>query len=66
MPCIFCLTAEPLGSLTDEHIIPRFIGGGLILKQYVCEPHNSWLGAHVDSELLKMPEVYDALKAVGK
>lgn len=39
--CIYCLQGFPLGSLTDEHIIQKALGGGLMLKKAACQRCNS-------------------------
>lgn len=61
-PCIFCFNST---DFTREHVIPDAIGGSLFLDDTVCKACNSWLGANVDAELVKLPETIDAFEALG-
>ena len=59
--CIYCLRNEDLVTLNREHIIPQNIKGNLFLDDCVCTKCNSWIGANVDTEALKLPKTLEAL-----
>ena len=53
--CIICLGENPItkkNPMTDEHIIPEFIGGGLIVKN-VCKICNGRMGHSFEGRLSK-------------
>ena len=59
--CIFCFKSEPEVKFSQEHLIPKCIGGNLILDDYVCAKCNSKFGAEFDHNILKKPEIVAAL-----
>lgn len=51
--CIICIGENPItedNPLTDEHIIPEFIGGSLV-KKNVCKTCNSKMGTGFEGAL---------------
>jgi hypothetical protein len=55
--CIICLGDKPVtddNPMTDEHIIPEFIGGGLIQKN-VCKDCNSKMGGNFEGTVENSP-----------
>lgn len=62
MRCIYCLKDDLEVTFNREHIIPQNIGGKLFMDDVVCKSCNSYLGANIDNEILKIPIVLDALK----
>lgn len=62
--CIFCFRTELETDFSVEHIIPESIGGRLVLDQ-VCKECNGRLGHQVDTEILKLPEILQALEALS-
>lgn len=36
--CVFCMNSFQLSALTDEHIIPEAIHGGLVIEKAACRP----------------------------
>jgi hypothetical protein len=60
--CIFCFRSNNEIDFSKEHIIPKSIGGTLILDGYVCVECNSTLGAKVDHQILKLPEIITAFE----
>ncbi len=53
--CIICKGENPIteeNPLTDEHIIPEFIGGNLVQKN-VCKICNDKIGGHIEGPLAK-------------
>ena len=62
--CILCGRTHPDAQFNREHIIPQSVGGTLYMDDVVCTGCNSRLGAQVDSELLKLPDVLAALEAL--
>lgn len=63
--CIFCSRTEKDISFHREHIIPDSIGGTFFIDNAVCSKCNSDLGAHIDSEILKLPDILTAFDALG-
>lgn len=61
--CIFCFRTDLETTFSNEHIIPRSIGGRLELEQ-VCAECNNRLGHDVDVEILKLPETLQALNSL--
>ena len=64
--CLYCLVAGGSGvPLTEEHLIPRALGGRLTLRDAVCEPCRRITGrleqATLDREFL-VPKTLLALK----
>ncbi|NQT85193.1 HNH endonuclease, partial [bacterium] len=51
--CILCLRAEPL---TDEHVIPRALGGELVAR-LLCKECNSHMGRTVDAKVRHDPAI---------
>jgi hypothetical protein len=62
--CIYCTRTDNETTFSREHIIPQNIGGSLFFDDYVCRGCNSSLGANVDVEILKVPEVIDAFESL--
>jgi hypothetical protein len=62
--CIYCTRTDNETAFSREHIIPQNIGGSLFFDDYVCTDCNSSLGANVDVEILKVPEVIDAFESL--
>ncbi len=60
--CIFCGRDSKAVEFNREHVIPDCIHGSLFLDDYVCTKCNSTLGANVDFEILKIPEILDAMQ----
>jgi 5-methylcytosine-specific restriction endonuclease McrA len=55
--CAYCLTDFNADDLTDEHIIPRALNGGLILKKGACrrcaaKSSKDYEGAALNNDLL--------------
>lgn len=63
--CIFCDKFGPEVQVTKEHIIPDSIGGFLFIDQFVCSDCNSRMGAYIDSEIWKLPEILQALEELN-
>lgn len=63
--CIFCTRPDNEVQFNREHIIPQNIGGNLYLDNAVCVGCNSKLGAHVDTETLKMPDILKAFEVLN-
>ncbi len=62
--CIFCFRTDLETVFSEEHIIPQSIGGRLVLDQ-VCAKCNGDLGHEVDTEVLKLPEILQALETLS-
>ena len=60
MWCIFCKKDR---KPSEEHIIPRNVGGSIITYQ-VCEVCNPILGSEVDSVLNKHRHIFDAYEKI--
>ena len=60
--CIYCTRTDKETAFSREHIIPQNIGGSLFFDDCVCRVCNSRLGANVDVEIMKFPEVIDAFE----
>jgi hypothetical protein len=63
--CIYCWRTSDNVSFNTEHVIPDALNGRLTLDDYVCEECNSWLGRHVDHQILGIPEILMAQKEYG-
>lgn len=63
--CIFCARTDYEVRFNREHVIPQSIGGNLYLDDAICVECNSKLGAHIDAELLKLPDVVRAFEALN-
>ncbi len=60
--CMYCLRTDSEVEFNREHLIPQSIGGKLFIDDFVCSNCNSFLGSSVDSEILKLPDVLQALR----
>ncbi|MDP2278492.1 MAG: HNH endonuclease [Nitrospirota bacterium] len=63
--CIFCGLTDKDALFNREHIIPDNIGGTFFMDDAVCSKCNSTLGAHIDAEILKLPDILTAFDALG-
>lgn len=63
--CIFCLRTDKDTTFNREHVIPQNVGGTLFLDDATCRDCNSKLGAHIDAEILKLPDVLKAFDTLG-
>jgi hypothetical protein len=63
--CIFCARTNNEVQFHREHIIPQNIGGNLYLDNAVCVGCNSKLGAHIDAETLKKPDILKAFEVLN-
>jgi hypothetical protein len=63
--CIYCLTTSNETRFNREHIIPESVAGTLFVDDLVCERCNSTMGSQVDFELLKVPEILNAMDTLG-
>ncbi|MEW6336902.1 MAG: HNH endonuclease [Acidobacteriota bacterium] len=63
--CVFCLSDSPTQQFAREHIIPRCVGGTLFVDNIVCAACNARLGREVDCQILKMPQVLNAMDTLG-
>ena len=63
--CIFCGRTDKDVEFNREHIIPKNIGGKLFLDDTVCVDCNSKLGAQVDAETLRLPDVLRAFEKLN-
>lgn len=59
--CIFCFKSEAEVKFSQEHLIPKCIGGSLVLDDYVCTECNSKFGTEFDHKILKKPGIITAL-----
>lgn len=59
--CIICTLKKPL---TDEHIVPEFMGGGLIIKN-VCKDCNSAMGGGFEGRISNN-FIYQASRYINK
>src|SRR5208283_3910767 len=64
MKCVYCDREVPDNEITDEHVLPRKIGGGLqprnpFLLRAVCGRCNSTCGRFVDAPYLKSWTVHN-------
>ncbi len=55
--CNYCREEKPVEAFSEEHIIPRFMGGSsdcrAAVTRDVCQECNSVLGLHVDAAVAK-------------
>lgn len=58
--CIYCWKTQGQVAFSAEHIIPESLRGRLTLEDHVCVGCNSWLGAHVDHHILRVPDILAA------
>jgi hypothetical protein len=63
--CIYCWRTGDDVAFSEEHIIPDCVFGRLVLPDHVCADCNRWLGAKVDHQVLKVPDVLRAHEALG-
>ncbi|MCF8144246.1 MAG: HNH endonuclease [Deltaproteobacteria bacterium] len=63
--CIFCDRTDNEVRFNREHVIPKSVGGNLFLDDAVCVECNSSLGANIDAELLKLPDVLRAFEVLN-
>lgn len=64
--CVYCLRlGDPTTEFNREHIIPQSIGGNLFVDDMVCTDCNSELGRQVDCEILKVPDIINAMDQLG-
>lgn len=63
--CVFCGRTDQDIPFDREHIIPDNIGGTLFIDNAVCKMCNNRMGTHIDSEILKIPDVLMAFKALN-
>lgn len=63
--CIYCWRTDGDVAFSEEHIIPDCVFGRLVLYDSVCAACNGWLGANVDHQILKVPDILRAHEALG-
>jgi HNH endonuclease len=66
--CVYCLHDFAADDLTDEHIIPRAMNGGLILKKGACKPcakrsNEDYEGAALNNDLLIARRILELRKS---
>jgi len=61
--CPLCWLEVPVSQLTDEHIVPRAVGGTVTVP--VCAKCNNDLGSQLDSHMAQHQKVVDAFSGHG-
>lgn len=61
--CILC--CQTVESLSEEHIIPDALGGRLVVH-FLCKPCNDRLGARVDANAKRDPQLAQRILAFGE
>jgi hypothetical protein len=66
--CVYCLKDFEPDDLTDEHIVPRALNGGLILKKGACRPcaaksNKDYEGAALNNDLLVPRRILELRKS---